>query len=63
MPKGLIGSDSVVVLAANLFAFDDSAGFEIGNDPLHGSLGYSYVLRHLSQHKDGFRDKRTSTCE
>ena len=50
VPKGLIDSDSVVVLAANLFALDNSAGFEIGNDPLHGSLGYSYVLRHLSQH-------------
>ena len=46
--QGLIDSDSVVVLAANLFAFDDAAGFEIGNDPLHGSLGDSYPHRHLA---------------
>jgi hypothetical protein len=40
-----------VVLAANLFAFDDSAGFEIGDDPLHGALRYSNLQRHLSKHK------------
>ena len=40
-----------MVLAANLFAFDDFAGFEIGDNPLHGALGYSYLKCHLAQHK------------
>ncbi len=49
--KWLIGEDSVVVLAANLFAFDDPAGFEIGDDPLHGALGDSHLQRHFSKHQ------------
>jgi hypothetical protein len=41
--KWLLGSDPIVVLAAYLFAFDDSTRFEIGDDPLHRALGYSYL--------------------
>ncbi len=51
MPKWLLGSDHVVVLAAHLLALDDSARFQIGDDPLHGALGNSYLHRHLAKHQ------------
>ena len=51
MSERLIRSDSVVVLTADLFAVDDSAGLKIGNDPLHGPLGDSDVQCHFSKHQ------------
>ena len=51
MPERLIKSDAVAVLAADLFAFDDSARFKIGDDPLHGPLGDPDVQCHLAKHE------------
>jgi hypothetical protein len=50
MPQGLIGSNSIVVLTADLFAFDDSARFEIGDDPLDGALRDSHLERDFAKH-------------
>ena len=50
MSERLISSDSVVVLAADLFTLNDSARLEIGDDPLHGPLGDSDLQCHLSKH-------------
>lgn len=53
MSERFICSDSVVVLATDFFAIDESAGLEIGDDPLHGPFGDSDSQRHLSQHQGG----------
>lgn len=50
MPERLLRSNPVLVLAADLFAVDDSAGLQIGDDPLHGPFGDSDLQRHLAQH-------------
>jgi hypothetical protein len=51
VPERLTDSDSVVVLAADLFAVDVSAGFKIGDDSLHGALGDSDFQCHLSKYQ------------
>src|SRR5438105_880013 len=51
MSERLIGLDSVAVLAADFFTIDDSAGLEIGDDPLYGPLGDSDLQCHLSKHQ------------
>ena len=51
MSKRLLISNSIVVLATNFFALDDSRRFKISDDPLHGALGYTHLPRHLSKHK------------
>jgi len=51
MAERLISSNPVVVLAAELFAIDDSAGLEIRDHPLNGPLGDSDLQCHLSQHQ------------
>lgn len=51
MPEPLIGADPILIPPADLVTFDDTAGFKIGDDPLHGALGDSYMDRHLSQHE------------
>jgi len=38
MPQGFVGKDAVVVLSADLFAFDEASFFQISDDPLHSSL-------------------------
>jgi len=50
MAKRLIRSNSVAVLAAELFAFDEPGRLQIGDDPLHGPLGNSDSQCHLSKH-------------
>ncbi len=50
MPEGAIGSNPVMVLAADLFPFDESSSFQIGNDALHGSLGNSDLQCHFAKH-------------
>ena len=39
MPQGLIGSNTVLVPATDLFSFDDLPRFEVGDNPLNGTLG------------------------
>ena len=51
VPESLVGPNTVVVLAANFFAFDKSTNFELGDDPLHGPLGDSDLHCHLSKHQ------------
>jgi hypothetical protein len=50
MPQGLIGSNLVLVLTANLLSFDDPAGFEIGDDPLNRTLGDANLQRNFAEH-------------
>jgi hypothetical protein len=50
MSERLIDSDSIAILAADLFALNDLVGLEIGDDPLHGPLGDPDFQRHFSQH-------------
>jgi hypothetical protein len=51
MPQRLIGPNLVVVLTANLFAFDNTASFEIGNDSLDRAFGNPDLLRDFAEHQ------------
>lgn len=51
VPQRLIGLNSIPILSANFFAFDESARFKIGDDPLHGTLGDSHLQRDLPEHQ------------
>lgn len=50
VPERVIGLNEVVILAADLFALEDPAGFEIGDDPLDGSFRNSDLQRHFAKH-------------
>lgn len=50
MPQGLVGSNPVVVLASDLFTLQDATGFQVGNDPLHGTLGNPDLQGNFTQH-------------
>lgn len=49
MTQVLVFQDSVPVSAANAFALDEAAFFEILNNSLHSTLGNAHVDRDFSQ--------------
>ena len=53
MSQRMLGSDAIVVLTADLFAFDGSDRFEIGDDPLHSTFGNAHQPRNLAKHDGG----------
>lgn len=50
VPEGMIGLNQVVILAADLFAFEDPAGFEIGDDPLDGAFCDADLQCHFAKY-------------
>ena len=53
MTEGLVGADPVAVLAADPLPLKESRLLEVGDDPLHGTLGDSHAGRHLAKHERG----------
>lgn len=53
MSKRMCGSDAIVVLTADPFAFDGSDRFEIGDNALHSAFGNAHQPRHLAKHDEG----------
>jgi len=51
MSQGLVGPNAVVVLPANPLAFNNATGFQIGDDPLDGSLRYAHLHRDFAEHQ------------
>ena len=49
MPQPLIGTDSILILPADFFPFDDAGRFQIGDDPLYGPLGDSDPLSDVTE--------------
>ena len=49
MSQWLIDSDSVVVLPTDFLALDVPTRLQIGNDPLHGTLGNLDLQGHVAK--------------
>lgn len=53
MSQGLVAQDAIVVLATDLFAFNEPIGFQVGNDSLNGAFGDPDLLSDFTKDNEG----------